>query len=100
PHDAANADVIINPIRVYRGRLSAPTVRIAAIDDAGSSPKTYNNLNTMSFKSSSDVYVFYLHLLPDGRYSTSRCDGTHLLGGSLSSEEQAQLGSGQIPRGQ
>ena len=91
------ARVLITPVEVYRGSVPdtgitvmAHAVRAGSQPDPGTLPGS-----EVQFKSSDPPYLLYLHRRTDGTFSTSRCDGTRLLGDGLTVEESAALGISQ-----
>ncbi len=91
---ATGADVIIAPDRLYRGRLTTPSPRIAALaDQTGADTKKYTE-GELHFASGQGRYLLFLHARSDGRYDTRACFGSRLLTKGLSPEETSALGAG------
>ena len=90
--DPVGAMVIIEPLRVYRGRVTAPSIRIPAHDATADTTK--NDTGNLFFASDQPPYLLFLKKGPNGEYLTSRCYGSRLLGDGLTTEEQRILGNG------
>lgn len=89
PADPGFATVLITPLRVYKGNVSAQGIRIRALADA---PITGVASDDLHFASGQTPYLLFLQQQPDGVYRTSKCVGSRLLGGELTVEEQEALG--------
>lgn len=83
------ADVLVTPDRVFKGQVPKEGITIAAKDaKAGVSLSEGGELH---FRSTDPVYLLFLRQRPDGRFLTSRCDGSRFLGNGLSEEEEPLL---------
>jgi hypothetical protein len=89
------ADVLIEPIHLYQGSRPDQGIIIAAqpLVENGNNARTAQ-INELHFASGQSPYLLYLIERSDGRYNTSRCDGSRLFGAGLSDEEQLILGDG------
>jgi hypothetical protein len=90
--DQDHALVIIDPIRIYKGQIDRPTIKIPAqADTAISSEQTTDILH---FASGQPPYLLFLKHGSGQQYITARCFGTRELGSGLTAEERQILGSG------
>lgn len=82
------ADVLITPDRVYKGQAPKEGITITAKDaEAGVSLSE----GELHFRSVDPTYLLFLRQRSDGRFLTSRCDGSRFLGNGLSAEEEPLL---------
>lgn len=90
PGAPGQARVIIRPDHVYRGAISAATVTVLAVDDLNQPSAGPTMLHLTSHD---PPYLFYLRRVADDLYTTSRCQGTRLLGMGPSPLETASFPS-------
>lgn len=79
-------DVWIEPITWYHGKTTDKYLRLLA---RAATPTGASS--SLHFASDQSPYLFFLRSAPGGKYRTSRCWGTRLLGSGLTSNEQAVL---------
>ena len=92
PGGSSGAQVIIDPIKVYKGQVDTPTVIINARDDAGVTTLATDSHQNIHFQSGQPPYLLFLLQEADGTFLTSQCAGTRFLETGLTSEEQQLLG--------
>jgi len=90
-----SADVLITPQNFYKGSEPERGITIAARPATGGEIGGSGN-SDLHFSSDDPPYLFFLTERSDGRFQTSRCDGSRLLGQGLTTGEQAALGSGRL----
>lgn len=95
----ADASVHITPASVFKGRLPDRGVTIAA-RATGQGAAVGTATGDLHFQSDQPPYLLFLRQRSDGRYNTSRCDGSRLLGSGLTGREQKVLEAGAtvVPR--
>ncbi|MEK7537595.1 MAG: hypothetical protein AAB619_01320 [Patescibacteria group bacterium] len=91
PGGPGGAEVIINPIEVYQGAISMPTVTIHALDDRVIRSGPMMRPSDFHFASDQPPYLLYLRRQSDGTYLTRRCEGSRWLGPGLNEAEQRLL---------
>ena len=82
--DGDKADVWITPTTWYKGKVSTQYLRLIAAIATNTGKKV-----GLNFASGPTQYLLFLHHVPDGRYQTSVCAGSRLLGAGLTEAEQA-----------
>jgi hypothetical protein len=94
------AEVYLRPGTIYKGEALRPLRILAKPTDQPSVSATqgFSQVrlegqvqNELSFASGSQPYLLFLQRTPDG-YTTSRCEGSRLLGSGLTESERAIVG--------
>lgn len=94
------AEVYLRPGIIYKGEALRPLRILAKPTDQPSVSATqgFSQVrlegqvqNELSFASESQPYLLFLQRTPDG-YTTSRCEGSRLLGSGLTEAERAIVG--------
>lgn len=86
-------DVLITVDRALKGNAPLVGVTIAALDVAQPKERPGQLAGELHFASEQPPYLLFLRARSDGRYNTSRCDGSRFLGRGLTTEENQALGS-------
>lgn len=84
------ADVLITPNDIYKGTPPATGIVLAAFPTTSAGQT--DSLGSLHFTSDDPPYFLVLRARADGRFDTSRCDGSRLLGAGLTREEHDALG--------
>jgi hypothetical protein len=92
PGGSYGAQVIIDPLTFYKGRVDTPTLIVNARDDAGVTTFTSDDREHLRFQSGQPPYLLYLYRQADGTFNTRDCDGTRFLATGLTAEEQQLSG--------
>lgn len=87
------ADVLITPQTFYKGRAPERGITIAARPLTGGQGGT-DGSNDLHFTSEDPPYLLFLTQRSDGRFQTSRCNGSRRLDQGLTAAEQTVLESG------
>jgi hypothetical protein len=90
PDGVENAKVLITPSRLYKGKVPAIGIAIAA--KAGANKVESDVAGELHFASGQPPYLLFLKTGENGVYTTSRCMGSRLLGEGLTSEERKAFG--------
>lgn len=88
------AEVIISPTQIYRGTLPVGGIQIVAQPNTSPSRAVTSEYQELNFTSGDPSYLLFLRQRTDGKYATSQCAGSRLLGEGLTAAETAILGLG------
>ncbi len=86
------AQVLVTPIRVYRGSL--PTSGLTILANPTDANSNAGGQGDLHFTSHDPPYLLFLRPSSDSAFMTSRCNGSRRLGSGLTAEETAVLGTG------
>lgn len=90
PNKNGSADILITPDKIYKGTVPTTGVVLAAQPAVAGGAVTLSR--DLHFTSNDPPYFLVLSSRTDGRYDTSTCDGSRLLGDGLTAEELDVLG--------
>lgn len=82
------AEVLLSPLHIYKGQVTSATLRVVA-NPSTAGAGLYNS--DIHFASDQPPYLLFLRQQSDGRYFTSKCDGSRLLGEGLTEMEKTAL---------
>ncbi len=89
------AEVIISPLRLYRGTLPVRGIQIVARPMKPPARLARSGQPELTFASDQPPYLLFLQSRADGKFDTSACAGSRTLGSGLTPEEVQLLGAGQ-----
>lgn len=85
PSGPLGAQAVVDPIAVFHGQVTTPTIVVNAVPSNVASTGT-GGLNLVSGET---TYLLYLQRLSDGTFTTSTCAGSRVANDGLTTEEQA-----------
>lgn len=95
PLEGSLTRVLVEADRVYKGAVPEKGIEVVAI---GIKPEERISVpgGDLHFTSNDPPYLLFLRQREDGRYLTSRCDGSRVLGSGFNTEEGALLRQGAV----
>lgn len=90
PGQGGLADVLITPSEILKGIPPVTGIVLAARPTTAVAAATPRN--DLHFTSSDQPYFLVLYSRDDGRFDTSACDGSRLLGGGVTPQERHAIG--------